>query len=141
MLEMTKEQFTAGGGIWNYAFAAPLGTLGADPECAPRRVDIVGAKTAQLLAPQSCIVCEGQHDAVADRLLSSRGKNAVPVVFVRNPGQLVVSGNHRSVPLCRWVVRAPPSSIKYAWNNRTTVNSCWIVAFERREPPACKLER
>ena len=90
------EQFTAGNRIWNYSFAAPLGGLRANPECTPRRVDVITAETAQFLTPQSSVIGEGQHDAVADRLMAGRRKNRAPVVLVRNPRQLVVPRNQRS---------------------------------------------
>ena len=102
------EQFAAGDRIWNDAFAASLGGLRANPERAPRRIDIVAAETAQLFSPQSRIIGKGQHDAVADRLLPGRGKNRVPVVLVRNPRQLVMPRNQRSacVAVCCRVVGA-----------------------------------
>jgi len=106
MLEIPEKQFTAGSGIWNHALPASLSALRANPECAAWRVDVIAAETAQLLTAQPCIVCKRQHDAVADRLLPSRNKNAVLVILVRNPGQLVVPGDHRSAgkPQCRRVV-------------------------------------
>ncbi len=89
------EQFTAGDRIWNHSFAPSLGGLRANPECTPRRIDVIAAETAQFLTPQPCIVGERQHDAVADRLMTGRGKNRVPVVLVRNPRQLVMPCNQR----------------------------------------------
>ena len=84
------KQLTAGGGIWNDTFTTSLGGLRSNPERAPRRIDVVAAETAQLLTPQSRIIGKGEHDAVADRLVPSDGKNALPVVLVRNPWQLVM---------------------------------------------------
>jgi hypothetical protein len=132
------QQFTAGGRIWNHSFAAPLDGLRANPECTPRRIDVIAAETAQLLTAQSCIVRERQHDAVADRLMAGRGKNRVPIVLVRNPGQLVMPRNQRSacVTVRRGLLARTPPSIGYAWNNRMIVNYCCIVALESRESSA-----
>src|ERR1700691_4717716 len=97
MLEVLVKQFTAGDGIWNDAFTAPLRGLRSNPERAPGRINIVAAETAQFLTSQSRIIGKRQHDAVADRLGASYGKNAVPVVFVRNPRQLVMPCDQWSV--------------------------------------------
>src|SRR3984885_4697782 len=95
MQEVVVEQSTAGGRIRNHSFAAPLSGLRTNPECTPRRIDVIAAETAQFLTSQSCIVGERQHDAVADRLMTGRGKNRVPVVLVRNPRQLVMPRDQR----------------------------------------------
>src|SRR3954447_6234526 len=108
MQEVVVEQFTTGRRIWNHTFTAPLGGLRTNPECTPRRIDVIAGETAQFLATQPRIVGERQHDAVANWLLAGCGKNRVPVVFVRNPWQLVMPRNQRParVTMCCRVVGA-----------------------------------
>ena len=48
---------------------------------------MVGAQAAQFLAPQPRVVAEGEHSAVANRLVPSHLQDRAPVRLVRDPGQ------------------------------------------------------
>ena len=63
-----------------------LRILGTNPDHAARWIDVISAQTAEFLAPQSSIISEAQHDAVADRFLHGGRENSLPIFFVRNPG-------------------------------------------------------
>lgn len=53
------------------------------------RVEVVGAKRAQLLAPQGSVIGESEHEAVADRLVTEDGEHVEPLLLGRNPRQLL----------------------------------------------------
>ena len=87
MREIRAQQFAADGRVRHHALAPALGGLGSHAQQPVSGIEIVGAQAAQLLAPQSRVVAEGEHGAVADRFAPGRLQDGAPVRLIRDPGQ------------------------------------------------------
>jgi len=73
-------------------------------------LEIAHAQPTQFLTAQTSVIGKGQHGSVANRLLACRSQKRMPVLFVRNPRQLVMPCDHRAAAtvLGRWVSRTHP---------------------------------
>ena len=88
VIQVGGEQHARRGRVGHRASPPGLGRLGPDPDHAVSRVEVVGAKRAQLLAPQGSVIGESEHEAVADRLVTEDGEHVEPLLLGRDPRQL-----------------------------------------------------
>ena len=87
MREVRTQQLATHSRIWHHALTPALGGLGPDAQQPVSGIEVVGAQAAQFLAPQSRVVAEREHGAVADRFVPGRLQDRAPVRLVRDPGQ------------------------------------------------------
>ena len=85
--EVLRQQHPGRGRVRHDALQPVLRRLRPDPKRAVRRVNVVGAQRAQLLAPQRGIVGQRQHQAVARRLTAGLLQQPQPLLLARDPRQ------------------------------------------------------
>ncbi len=96
--KVAPEERPAGRRVGNDPPPSALRRLSPDPKEPVGRLQIGGVQPAELLAPKSRVVGEGDHAPVPDALLPCRSEKALPFLLRGNPRELLEPGDKTTVP-------------------------------------------